>query len=317
MGDSLAAGVGATQPANDYVNLVYQHELRSHPGLQLVNLACSGATTDSVLHGGGCSYASGSQLGDAEAFLSSHQGQVALLTIDIGANDVDGCFSTSGVDMSCYQSGIDQITTNLPQILGGLRSAYRDLPIYGMNYYDPYVAVWLLGDQALAQQSVQLTTQLNTVLGGIYSAASAPTADVAARFQITNFALTGSVGGETVPENVALACQWTLICTIEDFHTNDDGHAVLAEAFIDVINPAVGYWLVAADGGVFSYNAPFFGSQGGKPLNKPIVGMAATADGAGYWFVAADGGIFTYGDAHFYGSTGGKPLNSPIVGMAS
>jgi ribosomal protein L24E len=64
-----------------------------------------------------------------------------------------------------------------------------------------------------------------------------------------------------------------------------------------------GYWFVAADGGVFTFgDAPFYGSMGGKPLNKPIVGMAATPTGKGYWFVAADGGVFTFGDAPFYGS---------------
>ena len=69
-----------------------------------------------------------------------------------------------------------------------------------------------------------------------------------------------------------------------------------------------GYWLVASDGGIFSYgDAGFFGSRGGQPLNSPIVGMAATADGKGYWLVAADGGIFNYGDAGFYGSAGGHP----------
>jgi SpoIID/LytB domain protein len=52
-------------------------------------------------------------------------------------------------------------------------------------------------------------------------------------------------------------------------------------------------------------------------LNKPVVGMAATADGAGYWLVASDGGIFSYGDAGFFGSTGAIALNKPIVGMAS
>ena len=41
------------------------------------------------------------------------------------------------------------------------------------------------------------------------------------------------------------------------------------------------------------------------PLNKPIVGMAATPDGGGYWLVASDGGIFAFGDAGFYGSAGG------------
>ena len=40
---------------------------------------------------------------------------------------------------------------------------------------------------------------------------------------------------------------------------------------------ARGYWLVAADGGVFAYgDATFEGSHGGSPLNVPIVGMAAT-----------------------------------------
>jgi hypothetical protein len=36
-----------------------------------------------------------------------------------------------------------------------------------------------------------------------------------------------------------------------------------------------GYRFVASDGGVFSYKAPFFGSMGGKPLNKPIGAIAS------------------------------------------
>ena len=78
-----------------------------------------------------------------------------------------------------------------------------------------------------------------------------------------------------------------------------------------------GYWLVASDGGVFAYGAPFVGSHGGSPLNNPIVGIASTPDGAGYWMAASDGGVFTYGDAVFHGSHGGSPLNQPIVGMAA
>jgi hypothetical protein len=79
-----------------------------------------------------------------------------------------------------------------------------------------------------------------------------------------------------------------------------------------------GYWLVASDGGIFSYgDARFFGSTGSVRLNQPIVGMAATPDGGGYWLVASDGGIFSYGDARFFGSTGSVRLNQPIVGMAA
>jgi len=78
------------------------------------------------------------------------------------------------------------------------------------------------------------------------------------------------------------------------------------------------YWLVASDGGIFSFGgAQFYGSTGNITLNKPIVGMASTHNGLGYWLVASDGGIFSYGDAQFYGSTGNITLNQPIVGMAA
>ena len=78
-----------------------------------------------------------------------------------------------------------------------------------------------------------------------------------------------------------------------------------------------GYWVVASNGGVFSFDAPFDGSAGALPLVRPIVGMAATPDGGGYWLVASDGGIFSFGDAPFFGSMGGRPLDRPIVGMAA
>jgi len=78
-----------------------------------------------------------------------------------------------------------------------------------------------------------------------------------------------------------------------------------------------GYWLVASDGGIFSFgSATFYGSTGNLVLNRPIVGMAATPDRRGYWLVASDGGVFAYGDAGFYGSTGAIHLNQPVVGIA-
>ena len=77
-----------------------------------------------------------------------------------------------------------------------------------------------------------------------------------------------------------------------------------------------GYWMVAADGGIFAYDAPFFGSMGGQPLVKPVVGIAADPNTGGYWEVAADGGLFAF-NAPFFGSLGGIPLNSPVVGMVA
>jgi SpoIID/LytB domain protein len=79
-----------------------------------------------------------------------------------------------------------------------------------------------------------------------------------------------------------------------------------------------GYWINAADGGVFSFgDAQFYGSTGGMVLNKPVVAMASTHDANGYWEVASDGGVFSFGDAPFHGSTGSIRLNKPMVGMAA
>ena len=79
-----------------------------------------------------------------------------------------------------------------------------------------------------------------------------------------------------------------------------------------------GYWLVAADGGIFSFgDAQFYGSTGAIALNEPIVAMAATPDGKGYWLVAADGGIFTFGDARFFGSWAADDLPDPVVGIVA
>ena len=102
---------------------------------------------------------------------------------------------------------------------------------------------------------------------------------------------------------------------------------IVVSVFITLAKPIVsmastpdggGFWLVASDGGIFTFgDAKFFGSTGALHLNRPIVGMATTTDGGGYWLVASDGGIFAFGDAHFHGSTGSLRLNQPVVGMAT
>jgi hypothetical protein len=66
-----------------------------------------------------------------------------------------------------------------------------------------------------------------------------------------------------------------------------------------------GYWFVAGDGGVFAFDAPFRGSMGAAPLNRPVVGMIPY--GNGYLMVASDGGVFTFSDRQFFGSLGGDP----------
>jgi peptidoglycan hydrolase-like protein with peptidoglycan-binding domain len=74
-----------------------------------------------------------------------------------------------------------------------------------------------------------------------------------------------------------------------------------------------GYWLVADDGGVFGFGAPFFGSAAAYAHSTPVVAMAATPDGGGYWIVTEDGALFSFGSAQYYGNLVGIRLNAPIT----
>ncbi len=122
-----------------------------------------------------------------------------------------------------------------------------------------------------------------------------------------------------------LACVRGAMCVASGFaitNLNNNNNSLTIGTLVEQLQlPAgsdQGVWLVASDGGVFSFgNAPFLGSMGAAHLNRPVVGMASTPDGGGYWLVASDGGVFSFGNARFAGSTGSLPLNRPVVGMAS
>jgi hypothetical protein len=81
---------------------------------------------------------------------------------------------------------------------------------------------------------------------------------------------------------------------------------------------AYGYWLVGADGGVFSFgDAPYEGSLPNLGVHvSDIVGILPTQDNKGYWLVGADGGVFAFGDAPFEGSLPGLGIHvHDIVGV--
>ncbi len=67
-----------------------------------------------------------------------------------------------------------------------------------------------------------------------------------------------------------------------------------------------GYWLLAKDGGVFTFNAPFYGSTGNMKLNKPVVGwlcvLRATGTGSSPPTAASSASV----GRPFFGSTGDR-----------
>ena len=261
LGDSLAQGVQpATPPLPAGVTLGQSIETDQgyaddifaryapafHGRLKLEKLGCPGETSDSMLTGAGspCTYPQGSQLAAALAFIRAHRGEVGLITLDIGANDVDGCVTGGVISPTCVAGGIADVEHDLPLILRALRAAGgpRTL-IAGMNLYDPFLADYLAGPagQAAATQSVTLAEQLNGLLAASDKAVGARTADVQDAFSTADFTDTAALPGVgTVPLNVSRICTWTWMCAPSpvgpNIHANATGYTVIAAAFERVIH---------------------------------------------------------------------------------
>jgi lysophospholipase L1-like esterase len=245
LGDSLSVGAQPNLPADTalvptpqgYSNDIFNKLSQQNASLQLKELGCIGETTTSMIQGGVCDIygADGSQLKAAIDFLEHNQ--VSLITLDIGANDIDPCISMNGINDSCVFSGLVRVGGDLSFILGELRrAAGPNVPIIGMNYYDPFLAAWTLGPsgQVIAIRSLEATDLFNGVLDSVYHVFGVPVADVAGAFQINNFA----PGPLNLPENVdrTFALTWvslglSVANAVENVHPNPNGYEVIAAAF--------------------------------------------------------------------------------------
>ena len=247
VGTSLSVGVQPNPAGQNrrtregYADQLYAALSQTRPKLRLVRLGCLDETTATMISGGICAYAQGSQLAEAVRFLHDHQGSVALVTIDMGANDVEPCgtLRDAAAQRLCIVTAFGNILANLPTILGTLRAAAGpDVPIVGMNYYNPFLASWFQ-DPALASESAKLLVAFNLLLESIYTnrAFGVPVADVAGAFLSDDFTPVPAAGG--IPRNVLLICQLTWMCAPPpvgpSIHANADGYAVIAEAFLPLV----------------------------------------------------------------------------------
>jgi lysophospholipase L1-like esterase len=251
LGDSLAQGVQpnaqgvSVETKQGYPDQLFTALHLGNPTLKLVKLGCPGETTGTMINGGICSYTTGSQLKQAAAFLSSHRGHVQLVTIDIGANDLNPCLALTNLPaiVKCLEGVFPQIQKNLTAIMNKLTTAAGSgpPPIIGMNYYDPELANWLKGDpadQALAKDSIALAQAFGNLLGGVYTAFGAKVADVFTAFHTSQFAATVTLPAfGKVPKAVGYLCSYTWMCAAPpvgpNIHANQLGYGVIANTFLN------------------------------------------------------------------------------------
>jgi lysophospholipase L1-like esterase len=253
LGDSLSTGFQPTlqglgiETHSGYVDDVYWQERRHSPDLALVDFGCPGDTTTSLLSGAGnyqlarrlhCVRSSGSQLSAALSFLRAHDrpGQVALITIDVGINDLNRCAALPEPSQ-CLERGEAQLAANLPRILKALRTAApAGTTLAAMTLYDTYLGKGAAdgGSAANAQLFLDAYRRANATITADDAAAGFRTADVATAFDTYD---TSGVSwrGDRVPRNLARTCELTWSCSAppinHNIHPDGRGYQVIARMF--------------------------------------------------------------------------------------
>ena len=232
LGDSLAAGYqpgGAELRDTAYPALTANRLGAGGGELTLENLGCSGETTTSLVKGGKCDFAAGSQLEQAEKLLKGSD-DVALVTIDIGGNDLLRCVRGGAqIDTACVKSGVATVQKNLPAILERLRTAAGDdVPVLVLGYYNPWLAAKAL-DQPVkgVDAAAKAYTGLSTAIEAAAKKSGTTFVGLDEAFS-TNDTTPTTINGRSVPENAAKICTLTNICTAADIHLTDEGAATVA-----------------------------------------------------------------------------------------
>ncbi len=222
LGDSLAYGVGATDPAaQGYVPLtaaaLRESDRYGDRGLDVVNLSAPGATSTDLVAAGG-------QLERALQVIGDRRGAngpgVAIISLDIGGNDLlalasrdSPCFSDAAGDACRQQLGqmLSNLQKDLSRTLRELRQAAPEAAVYVLDLYNPYSGT---GDprEVIADIGVQ---QVN---GVIAAAAADPQLNVRTARVYELFQGHGR--------------QWI---AADGIHPNDSGHAVIAEVLLAAI----------------------------------------------------------------------------------
>ena len=246
LGDSYAAGYQPTLSQAGWRKKGFASQLvriarrRGHD-FELVNFACGGETTASFLErkgdcGSGPRYR-GTQARAATRFLRRNRGDVGLVTVSLGGNDVLSCVREGVTDpVACVAEALEVVQRNLSRITRRVRQAAGPrVRIVGITYPDVVLARWLTGQQAdqdFARLSlVAFRDIINPTLRAAYRAVRGRFVDVTEA--------TGAYGplDETttlepygvIPKPVAQVCRLTHMCARNDIHANTRGYRKIAQ----------------------------------------------------------------------------------------
>ncbi|WP_226344533.1 SGNH/GDSL hydrolase family protein [Agilicoccus flavus] len=236
LGDSLTAGyqpVRGDDRRGGYVGVVRRGLAGRGTPVTSTNLGCTGETTATFTHGGRCGYARGSQLRQAEAFLRRHP-STSLVTLSLGANDLNACRTGTQVRLRCALSAADTAGDRLDAALTRLRRVTPRTRIVVLEYYNPYLALRLSEPRRRAA-SVNSTLGQNRLNAEIRSAAvrhGAKIARVSTAYRSYDLRSTSIPGRGRAPRNVATICSWTWMCSRADIHPNTTGYGVIGRTVL-------------------------------------------------------------------------------------
>jgi lysophospholipase L1-like esterase len=252
LGDSYATGYQATGPGEGantrkgFANLLPKEARSRGYRLDLVNFGCGGETTTSILRRkaacrgpalGGPRYAGRTQIAAAERFLRRHRGEVGLITVSIGGNDVTRCAAPGVEPIACVTEAVEDIKANVRTLVRRLRAAAGPKPpIVGVTYPDVILGGWVSGepaDQNLARLSVvafqslinpALKEQYESVRRGRFVDVTAATGAYGSLEETTTLEPYG-----VIPKPVAEVCRLTYYCEFGDIHARTSGYRRMAE----------------------------------------------------------------------------------------
>jgi len=215
LGDSIAAGIGASHVSCGCMAVLARTLRARHPGLALVNLAIPGESSASMLAGGG-------QLDRAEEVIGEaalRGGRVGPLVLCIGGNDIMEA-KLLGDDEALRQFG-----RNLGAILGrldaGLRATGSTLAEVGcvQTVYNPFEPDVVEGGSNGAEAHSMAPRRagrggFNRIIRGAAAAHGVRLVEVSGLFRGRCGELTWVRSG--------------------DIHPTDGGHALIADAYLEV-----------------------------------------------------------------------------------